>query len=324
MATIPDIASVEAYIRQSAAARGIDPEIAVRVARSEGLAPGVWQSNVMRNGVREPSYGPFQLLVGGQNGMPTGLGNTFMQQTGLDPRDPSTYRQQIDFALDHAKKGGWSPWYGAAKVGVGSRQGIGGIPLNPTADEVNNPANPMGRPITGHPIQPGMYSGSNPAGTAPTVNDEPQRPDFQRIAQVNTPQLPEPAKPMPLNAAPQPMTLADKLTSPDMVADVFSDPELRKELESTVGQRRARGLEQYAAIGGITGRMGATREAKQIAEAGERGASGMGIMVNKGVLQRVAKLLASGDPNDIQKLKTLATNNKNFAIALQAIQRGYA
>ena len=110
------------YIREAAIARGIDPDIAVRVAASEGLNANPeegWQSMVMRDGKREESYGPFQLYMGG------GLGNVFQEQTGLDPRDPSTVTQQIDFALDQATNVGWSPWYGAAHVGIGEREGLG-------------------------------------------------------------------------------------------------------------------------------------------------------------------------------------------------------
>ncbi len=36
----PDVSTMESYIRQSAAQRGIDPGVAVRVARSEGLQRG--------------------------------------------------------------------------------------------------------------------------------------------------------------------------------------------------------------------------------------------------------------------------------------------
>lgn len=113
------VSNMTSYIRQAASARGIDPNIAVRVARSEGLAPNVWQSNVInKRGQRETSYGPFQLLVGG------GLGDKFQKMYGASPADKSTWRQQIDFALDEAATGGWSPWYGAAKVGVGRRTGL--------------------------------------------------------------------------------------------------------------------------------------------------------------------------------------------------------
>lgn len=111
------------YIRRAAAQRGIDPEVAVRVAQSEGLnanpADG-WQSNFVKNGKRERSYGPFQLYVDG------GLGNQFMESTGLDPSNPQTWKQQIDFALDHASKNGWGAWYGARNTGIGDMQGIGG------------------------------------------------------------------------------------------------------------------------------------------------------------------------------------------------------
>lgn len=113
-----DVVATENYIRQAAQARGIDPDVAVRVARSEGLAPNTWQSNYVKNGKRETSYGPFQLLVGG------GLGDKFQKVYGKSPADPSTLQQQIDFALDEAAQGGWSPWYGAAKVGVGPRTGL--------------------------------------------------------------------------------------------------------------------------------------------------------------------------------------------------------
>lgn len=116
--SVTDVAALEGYIRDAATKRGIDPDVAVRVARSEGLGPGIWQSNYVKNGRRETSYGPFQLLVGG------GLGDKFQKIYGKSPADPSTVHQQIDFALDEAATGGWSPWYGAAKVGVGARTGL--------------------------------------------------------------------------------------------------------------------------------------------------------------------------------------------------------
>lgn len=119
------IAGVAQKITDYAKKIGIDPSVALRVARHEGLAPGVWQSNVKKNGIREPSYGPFQLLVGGGNtGFPTGLGNQFVKKTGLNPSDPSTVDKQIEFALDYAKQNGWSAWYGAKAAGVGKFEGI--------------------------------------------------------------------------------------------------------------------------------------------------------------------------------------------------------
>lgn len=149
----PDVAELEAYIRESATKRGIDPDVAVRVARSEGLAPGVWQSNVVKNGQRETSYGPFQLLVGG------GLGDKFQETYGKSPADPSTVRQQIDFALDEAAQGGWGPWYGAAKVGVDTRTGLD----NARALGYQPEAAPsLGQPQTAADAVTAMAAGADP------------------------------------------------------------------------------------------------------------------------------------------------------------------
>lgn len=101
----PDL---EAYIRSSAAARGIDPNIAVAVAKSEGLGHAY-------AGDQGSSYGAFQLHKGGiapGGNAVSGLGDTFQQQTGLDPSDPSTQRAQVDFAMDWAKTHGWGAWHG--------------------------------------------------------------------------------------------------------------------------------------------------------------------------------------------------------------------
>ncbi len=153
-----NLSDVSAYIREAAIRRGIDPDIALRVARSEGLAPGVWQSNYYKDGRRETSYGPYQLLVGG------GLGDKFIEQTGLDPRDESTVFKQVDFALDQAAKGGWSPWYGAAKVGVGNWDGIGkpaGGNLKPS-DMPPGLLSGIGSPNTPPPAAPTMMAGADP------------------------------------------------------------------------------------------------------------------------------------------------------------------
>lgn len=114
--TLGDIAS---YISQAAAKRGIDPDIALKVAKSEGgLSSWNMQSNYVKNGVQEPSFGPFQLYKGG------GLGNAFMAKTGLDPAFAANGPAGVDFALDHAKQNGWGAWYGAGKAGIGKMDGI--------------------------------------------------------------------------------------------------------------------------------------------------------------------------------------------------------
>lgn len=124
---LPSVAEMEAYIRRRAAELGIDPDVAVRVARSEGLQEGTWQANGMLSYGREQSYGPFQLHNAPPGERP-GMGNDFVAATGLNPADPDTWDEGIDFALQQARKGGWGPWYGAKKEGITGFMGIGGEP----------------------------------------------------------------------------------------------------------------------------------------------------------------------------------------------------
>lgn len=110
----------EAYIRQAAKARGIDPDVAVAVARSEGLNKYI--------GDQGTSFGPFQLHY--KNSIPglsnSGLGDKFTAQTGKHASDPSTWKDQVDFALDEAKKSGWGAWHGWRGL---PNAGLGGGPV---------------------------------------------------------------------------------------------------------------------------------------------------------------------------------------------------
>ncbi|MCK1639109.1 hypothetical protein IVA95_16230 [Bradyrhizobium sp. 157] len=108
-----DPRGMEGYIREAARARGIDPDTAVAVAKSEGLRTFL--------GDNGKSGGAFQLYTGG------GLGNEFQKKTGLDPLDPANEKATIDFALDHAAKHGWGAFHGAKNTGIGPRAGIGGV-----------------------------------------------------------------------------------------------------------------------------------------------------------------------------------------------------
>lgn len=101
------------YIRERAQAYNIDPDIASRVASSEGLANPV--------GDRGTSFGAMQLHVGG------GMGDEFRRDRGLDPSDPKNERQTIDYALSRVPQTGWTPFHGAARAGIGAREGIGQV-----------------------------------------------------------------------------------------------------------------------------------------------------------------------------------------------------
>lgn len=124
---LPSVAEMEAYIRRKALEMGIDPDVAVAVAKGEGLAPDTWQSNLEQPYGREASYGPFQLHVD-PTGKRPGMGNDFMAATGLNPANPDTWDEGVDYALGRAKEGGWSPWMGAKAKGITGFMGIGGEP----------------------------------------------------------------------------------------------------------------------------------------------------------------------------------------------------
>jgi hypothetical protein len=185
---------MEAYIRQSAAQRGIDPDIAVKVAKSEGLQKGTWQSNVQQPYGRERSYGPFQLHVAPAGSRP-GMGNDFVNATGLDPSDPKNAYAGIDFALDQAAKGGWSPWFGAKKVNVTGMQGINGkyTPAGYT-EPAMQPQQYMGSPqqapivnqqpgyAFGKPMGPDSAPQLYPGAQAAMASAEPGAPDWRKLA----------------------------------------------------------------------------------------------------------------------------------------------
>lgn len=139
---LPDVGAngdIASYIAQAAVKRGIDPQVALAVARSEGgLSSWNMQSGVFKNGIQEPSFGPFQLYKGG------GLGNVFMSQTGRDPALAANGPAGVDFALDYASKNGWSSWYGAGKAGISNWQGIGAGTSNSAADAVSKLATSAG------------------------------------------------------------------------------------------------------------------------------------------------------------------------------------
>lgn len=116
---------IEAFIRQAAIDRGIDPDTAVKVAKSEG---GITQYAAHGNFETGDSWWPFQLHYGGAGyekyGTVAGMGTGFTQLTGWQPGDPRAWRDATRYALNRAKASGWSAWYGAAHAGVGQWDGI--------------------------------------------------------------------------------------------------------------------------------------------------------------------------------------------------------
>jgi len=139
---------LESYIVQAALARGIDPNVALRVARGEGglndpfrrgqgPAPRTQAAGL---GPLENSFGPFQLYISGTG---AGLGDRAVA-AGIDPR--KNWQGGVDFALDEAKRAGWGQWYGAKAAGITGMMGIGGVPAAGVAPPVGAPAAPAGSP----------------------------------------------------------------------------------------------------------------------------------------------------------------------------------
>jgi len=139
----PQPGEIEAYIRQAATQRNINPDIATRVAYFEGgrdlqhapnqppfTDPAVLGDFSGRPWGTGKSWWPYQLHYGGpgyeQWGTTAGLGNQFTEATGYQPGDPAAWKASVDFALDNALKGGWSQWYGAGPKGanVSNWQGL--------------------------------------------------------------------------------------------------------------------------------------------------------------------------------------------------------
>jgi hypothetical protein len=119
---------LEAYIRAAAHQRGINPDIAVTVARHEGGLTDPFRrgegpaprSQAPGLGGTENSFGPFQLYVSGTG---AGLGDRAMA-AGIDPR--KDWQHGIDFALDEVRRKGWGQWYGARAAGITGMEGVGG------------------------------------------------------------------------------------------------------------------------------------------------------------------------------------------------------
>jgi len=159
------------YITQQANARGIDPSTAVAAARSEGLNIPVGDSG--------QSFGPFQLYMGG------GLGNSFLNATGLNPRDYiNNWQAQVQWFLNWAVQNGWNPGgvglgssyvggtggglHGASAAGISNWQGLTGAHTEPL-DFTQVPSNvipPITNPITG-PTDIGI---SPPTTTQPSTD----------------------------------------------------------------------------------------------------------------------------------------------------------
>ncbi len=98
----------EAFIRDYAAKIGVNPELAVGIARAEGMnSTGFRSANqastVDVSGGQPFSFGDFQLNTKG------GMGADALK-AGIDPADAAQWQKADMYALDRMKSGGIAPW----------------------------------------------------------------------------------------------------------------------------------------------------------------------------------------------------------------------
>jgi len=103
-------AEKEAYIRAAFLKSGHNPDVAMKVARSEGFNKFAGDYDLTG---KPTSFGSFQLHYPGiGKNTADGLGTNFTKDTGLDARDPANERATIDWTAANVGKIGWGPWHG--------------------------------------------------------------------------------------------------------------------------------------------------------------------------------------------------------------------
>lgn len=115
-----DVNTIARYIYQRAPTYGIDPNLAVGIARYEGLNPNTLGSSTFGNrDARGYSFGPFQLYSGSPDPSkiaPGGLAYEFQRRYGQAP-SRENWQQQVDFSLETMRDRGTGPWYAVRDQG---------------------------------------------------------------------------------------------------------------------------------------------------------------------------------------------------------------
>ena len=101
------------YIRQAAIARGIDPNVALKISWAESKYGSSYSGDYGYGQRGATSFGPFQLHEGGRGSV-----GTEAERAGIAIRNKATWRQQVDFALNWAARHGWGAWTTARNMGL--------------------------------------------------------------------------------------------------------------------------------------------------------------------------------------------------------------
>lgn len=177
-----------AFIRDRAAALGLDPRLPLGIASAEGNNASGWKTPNLASAVDvqngQPfSFGDFQLNVR------NGLGSE-ARAHGIDPSNPNQWQQSDEFALETMAKGGLQPWQGDAAVkqfqGQGGgwqapRSGGGSPEGGAMAFSPNGPQPPAAAAITG---AAGAGNGMSGPPSAPNAQQMDPRVIAQRMQQL--------------------------------------------------------------------------------------------------------------------------------------------
>ena len=109
-----DVNTIGSYIYNRARELGVDPNLALGIARFEGLNPNTLGSPTFGNrDAKGYSFGPFQLYSSSSDPTkiaPGGMAYEFQQRFGEAP-SASNWQKQVDFSLDVMRRRGTSPWH---------------------------------------------------------------------------------------------------------------------------------------------------------------------------------------------------------------------
>jgi hypothetical protein len=112
--------TVAQYIWRRARELGVNPNMALGIARFEGLNPNTLGSATYGNpDAAGYSFGPFQLYSGSRDPSkiaPGGLAYEFKEKYGAAP-SKDNWQQQVDFSLETMKSRGVTPWHAVRDQG---------------------------------------------------------------------------------------------------------------------------------------------------------------------------------------------------------------
>lgn len=115
-----DVNTIASYIYRRAQEVGVNPNLALGIARYEGLNPNTIGSPTFGNrDARGYSFGPFQLFSGSPDPnriAPGGMAYEFQQKFGEAP-SASNWQKQVDFSLDAMRRRGVGAWYAVRDQG---------------------------------------------------------------------------------------------------------------------------------------------------------------------------------------------------------------